>query len=266
LTLPDPIATVAAMPLSAVIVDDHPLARRRLRTLLREHHDVTLAGEAGDAASALALIRETRPQLVFLDVQMPGDDGFEVVRQIPEDERPLFVFITAYEQYAFNAFRASAVQYLLKPVDAGELGAAVGRARQLAGGDGNAPDAAALTTLLQELRRARAASNKVMVKTNGRTKMFDIKQIDWLEAAGNYVRLHIGGDHYLVRESMTGIEDRLDPRTFVRVHRSAIVNVERIREFHATTHGDFQVLLRDGSAVPLSRAYRDRFEFALGQL
>jgi two-component system LytT family response regulator len=254
------------MNLRTIMVDDEPPARERLRELLREHEDVEIAGEAGGAAEAVRLVRELRPRLMFLDVQMPGDDGFEVLRRLDPAERPLVVFITAFEQYAFAAFRANAGQYLLKPVIREELRMAMARVRQIASSDADAGESAAVAALLQNVEKFKEASRKVMVRTADRTLLFDVDQIDWIDAARNYVRLHIGPNRYLIRESMAGIEERLDPKRFVRIHRSTIVNIERIREFHPYSHGDFTIRLLDGTSLMLSRAYRDRFEFLLGSL
>jgi two-component system LytT family response regulator len=254
------------MPISSILVDDEPLARQRLRSLLSEYEDIAIAGEASDCGSAVRLVREVRPRLMFLDVQMPGDDGFEVVRRLGVAERPLVVFVTAYEQYAFHAFRASAVQYLLKPVDRGELRNALGRVREIASNNDERDASAAVTALLRDFQNAKRAAEKVVVRSKDRVLVFDLDQIDWMEAAGNYVRIHVGQERFLVRESMRELEERLDPRRFVRIHRSSIVNVDRIREFRAASHGDHEVFLRNGTALTLSRVYRDRFEFVLGRL
>lgn len=230
--------------ITTLLVDDEPLARKRMRTLLRDYDDVIVSGEAGDGEEALRAIESLQPQLMFLDVQMPGLGGFEVVERMDEANRPLIVFVTAFEQYALDAFRASAAQYLLKPVDREELQKAMARVRQLIA----------------------APLQRVAVKSRGRTFLFRVDQIDWIEAAGNYVRLHIGRERHLLRETMTGIEEKLDQRRFVRIHRSAIVNLERVRELQPTSHGDFTVILRDETRLTLSRVYRDRVEPFLGRL
>jgi two-component system LytT family response regulator len=230
--------------ITTLLVDDEPLARKRMRTLLRDYEDVIVSGEAGDGEEALRAIESLQPQLLFLDVQMPRLGGFEVVERMEEANRPLIVFVTAFEQYALDAFRASAAQYLLKPVDREELRKAMARVRQLIA----------------------APLQRVAVKDRGRTLLFPVEQIDWIEAAGNYVRLHIGRERHLLRETMGGIEEKLDQRRFVRIHRSAIVNLERVRELQPTSHGDFTVILRDETRLTLSRIYRDRVEPLLGRL
>jgi two-component system LytT family response regulator len=234
-----------------------------MRALLRDHDDVTIAGEAADGEEALRAIAALRPQVVFLDVQMPLLDGFEVVRRIDERERPLIVFVTAFEQYALDAFRASAVQYLLKPVDRDELRKAMSRVRQLAASP--RPDAS-LDDLLAQLQKPRAFLQRIVVKSKGRTLLFRIEQIDWFESAGNYVRLHVNRERYLLRETMSGLEEKLDPQQFVRIHRSAIVNLERIREMQPASHGEYVVVLHDETRLTLSRVFRDRIEPLLGRL
>jgi two-component system LytT family response regulator len=230
--------------INALLVDDEPLARSRMRTLLRTYEDFAVAGEAGDGEEALQAIETLRPDVVFLDVEMPDLDGLGLVRRLDRDVRPLLVFVTAYEEYALDAFRAAAAQYLLKPVDPNALRQAIERVRKL------------LDTPLE----------RVAVKRRGRTLLFRVDDIDWVEAAGNYVRLHVGGQRHLLRETMGGIERKLDRRCFIRIHRSTIVNVGRIREVHGAAHGDATVVLRDGTQLMLSRVYRDRLEPLLGRL
>jgi two-component system, LytTR family, response regulator len=250
--------------LTALLVDDEPLARKRMRALLGDHPDVTVIGEAGDGEEALQAIASLQPAVVFLDVQMPGADGFEVVRRLDEASRPLIVFVTAFEQYALDAFRASAVQYLLKPVERDELGKALLRVRQLV--QLVPPAQPDLTELVERLQPWRAFLQRVAVKSKGRMLLFRIEEVDWLESAGNYVRLHIGGECYLLRETMSGIEERLDPQQFLRVHRTAIINLDRLRELQPTSHGEYLVILHDDTRLTLSRVYRDRVEPLLGKL
>ena len=226
-----------------------------MRYLLRDHDDFTIAGEAGDGEEALRAIEELRPRAVFLDVQMPEVDGFEVVRRLAPEERPLIVFVTAFEQYALDAFRASAVQYLLKPVDRQELQNAVARLRQLA----TAPEPdPAVTSLLAQLQKPRTFLQRVALKAKGRTLLFRIEQVDWFEAAGNYVRLHVGQERHLLRETMTALEEKLDPQRFVRIHRSAIVNLDRIASVEPYFHGEYIVTLTDGHRITASRTHSAR--------
>jgi len=234
-----------------------------MRTLLRDYDDLVIAGEAGDGEEALRAISELRPEAVFLDVQMPEVDGFDVVRRLQPAQRPLIVFVTAFEQYALEAFRASAVQYLLKPVDREELRNAVARLRQLAAGAAGDP---AIAELLEALKKPRTFLQRIAIKARGRTLLFRIEQVDWFEAAGNYVRLHVGREHHLLRETMSALEEKLDPQRFVRIHRSAIVNLDRVREMEPSSHGEYQVMLADDTRLTLSRIYRDRIEPFLGRL
>jgi two-component system, LytTR family, response regulator len=247
-----------------LIADDEPLARKRMRALLRDYDDFPVIGDARGGEEALRFIADLHPDVVFLDVQMPDLDGFEVVRRLDGGPRPLIVFVTAFEQYALDAFRASAVQYLLKPVDRDELRNAVVRVRQLVGSP--VTDAGPLGELLAQLQKPRTFMQRIVVKTRGRTFLFRVEQIDWFESAGNYVRLHVGRDRYLLRETMSGLEEKLDPAQFVRIHRSAIVNVERIREMQPTSHGEYLVMLADDTRLTLSRVYRERIEPLLGRL
>lgn len=244
------------MAITALIVDDEPLARKRMRKLLRASDDVTVVGEAGDGEEALRAVAERRPQVVFLDVQMPRLDGFEVLRRIPSESRPLIVFVTAFEQYALDAFRASAVQYLLKPVAREPLRQAMTRVRELVAARSNP----SLTEFLARLEQRTSFMQHVAVKSKGRMRLVRVEQIDWFESAGNYVRLHVGSERFLLRQTMNGLEQKLDPTQFVRIHRTTIVNVRRIRDTRSTSHGDHIVVLQDGTELLLSRVYRERLE------
>jgi two-component system LytT family response regulator len=242
------------MPITALIVDDEPLARKRMHKLLGALDDVTVVGEAAGGEEALRAIGERHPEVVFLDVQMPRLDGFEVVRRLTPESCPLIVFVTAYEQYALDAFRASAVQYLLKPIEREPLRVAMARVRELVAGRSNA----SLTDFLARLQQRTAFMQHVAVKSKGRMRLVRVDQIDWFESAGNYVRLHVGNERFLLRQTMNGLEEKLDPRQFVRIHRTTIVNLGRIREARAASHGDHIVVLHDGTELLLSRGYRDR--------
>ena len=244
------------MAITALLVDDEPLARKRMRKLLRAYDDVTIAGEAGGGEEALRLIAERHPQVVFLDVQMPRLTGFDVVRRIEASSRPLIVFVTAHERYALEAFRASAVQYLVKPVTQESLRMAMARVRELAAVRVDA----ALNDFLEQLQERPRFMQHVAIRSKGQTRVIPIDAIDWFEAAGNYVRLHVAGHRFLLRQTMSGLEEKLDPKQFVRIHRSAIVNLRRIRGVQPATHGDQLVVLHDGTRVLLSRVYRERLE------
>ena len=244
------------MPITALVVDDEPLARKRLRRLLRAEPDLTVIGEAAGGEEALRMIDEQAPQVVFLDVQMPRMDGFEVVRRIPAESRPWIVFVTAYQQYALDAFRAAAVQYLLKPVEREPLRLALTRVRELAA----ARSHPSLAAFLERVRQRTDFMQHVAVKSGGRVRLVPVDEIDWFESAGNYVRLHVGGHRFLLRQTMHGLEEKLDPTRFVRIHRATIVNLQRIRDTRPASHGDHIVVLQDGTQLQMSRAHRERLD------
>jgi two-component system LytT family response regulator len=244
------------MPITAVIVDDEPLARKRIRRLLQAASDVTIVGEAADGEEALRLVEEQRPRVMFLDVQMPRMDGFEVVRRIAEESRPLIVFVTAYQQYALEAFRAAAVQYLLKPVEREPLRLALTRVRELVAARSNP----SLTAFLERVEQRTTFMQHVAVKSKGRVRLVPVDEIDFFESAGNYVRLHVASERFLLRQTMNRLEEKLDPTQFVRIHRTTIVNLQRIRDTRPASHGDHIVVLHDGTQLQLSRAYRERLD------
>jgi two-component system LytT family response regulator len=242
-----------------LICDDEPLARERLRALLARHHDVEIVSECANGADAIQAITELRPDLVLLDVEMPRADGFAVLEALDPQSLPAVVFVSAHDQYAVRAFEAHALDYILKPFDEARVDRALRRVRgQLATAPGTTrQNDPRLLSLLEELRDRRR-SDRLVVKTGGRVVFLRTEDIDWVEASGNYVRLHVGGEAHLLRESMKNMERRLDPSTFVRIHRSAIVNVDRIRELEPWFHGEYIVILRDGTRLTSSRIFSDR--------
>jgi two-component system, LytTR family, response regulator len=242
-----------------LIADDEPLARERLRALLARHGDVQVIGECANGAEAIDAITELHPDLVLLDVEMPRVDGFAVLEALDPDALPAVVFVSAHDQYAVRAFEAHALDYILKPFDEARVDRALHRVRgQLARPPGGTRHIdPRLLSLLEELRDRRR-SDRLVVKTGGRVVFLRTVDIDWVEASGNYVRLHVGGEAHLLRESMKNMERRLDSSTFVRIHRSAIVNVDRIRELEPWFHGEYIVILRDGTRLTSSRVFSDR--------
>jgi two-component system LytT family response regulator len=250
------------MTLRVLLVDDEAMARRRIQRLLAAEPDVAVAGECADGTTALGAIEALRPDLVFLDVQMPELDGFELVQALAPAALPAIVFVTAFDRYALRAFDVHAIDYLLKPFTAERFRTALARARARLARRAADPGLAALVAELRD--RARYLS-RIPVRAAGRILLVDLAAIDWMEAADNYVRLHAGRSEYLVRDTLGALERRLDPRRFARIHRSAIVQIDRVAELRSATHGDFEVRLRDGTRLTLSRTWRERLERALGQ-
>ena len=240
--------------LRVLVVDDEAPARRRIRRLLAADEGVTVVGECADGASAIAMIDALRPDLVFLDVQMPERDGFEVVKAIPRTKLPAILFVTAYDQYALRAFDVHAVDYLLKPFTGERFRTALARARERI--CRRAADAG-LATLAATLRSRPDYLTRLPIRAAGRTVFVEMGAVDWLEAADNYVRLHVKQREYLARETLGSLEARLDPERFVRIHRSVIVQIDRIAETRPTSHGDAEAVLQDGTRLTVSRTWRD---------
>ena len=252
------------MEIRVVIADDEPLARERLRQLLESEDEIEVIAECTDGALAVVAIEEHKPDLVFLDVQMPELDGFEVLANISPAVRPSVIFVTAYDQFALRAFDVHAVDYLLKPFDRDRLQAALRRAleriRQKQTGDVNAR----LSALLAEVRSESKYIERLAIKASGRVVLLKVEDVDWVEAADNYVNLHAGSEAHLHRETMTSLEGRLPPNKFMRISRSTIVNVDRIKELQPLFHGEYAVILRNGTRLTLSRGYRDKLQQLLG--
>jgi two-component system LytT family response regulator len=242
------------MTLRSLIVDDEPLARRRLRTLLRSEPRVEIVGEADDGDRAVEAIRRLAPDLVWLDVQMPGLDGFGVLEAIGPDAVPGVVFVTAHDAYALRAFEAHAVDYLLKPFDRARLRESVDRAIRLAGSDDLHRRLAELVADVVRRRPLR----RLVVRSSGRIYFVGVHEIDWLEAAGHYVTLHVGRDTHLIRDTMSRLEARLDPDRFARIGRGTIVNIDAIREIRPAFHGDLDVVVKTGVRLRASRSYAAR--------
>ena len=232
-----------------LIVDDEPLACERIRGLLASERDIEIAGECHDGRSAAAAIRRLAPDLVFLDVQMPEMDGLAVLQSL--DRMPAVIFVTAYDQFAIKAFEVHAVDYLLKPFDRERFFKALERARR---GDLDVR----LRGLIEELRGRKEFLDRLVVRAGGRVLFLRVDELDYIEAAGNYVRLHADGEEYLYRETMARLEAALDPAKFARIHRSTIVNVDRVKELYPLFRGDYTVVLRDGRQLTLAKSYRGR--------
>jgi two-component system LytT family response regulator len=227
--------------LRVVIVDDEPLARRGIRQLLAPYEGAVVAGEAGNGPDAVTLIRATNPDLMFLDVQMPDLDGFGVLRQLEPHEVPFVIFVTAYDTFAVRAFDSDALDYLVKPIHEGRFRDSLARARERLAA-----------------RHATGAPRRLVIGTSGIDLVLDVAEIDWIEADDYYAAVHAGGRRLLVRESLASLEQRLGRSLFVRAHRSAIVNLSRIRELRSQPSGESAIVLRDGTEIPLSRRRREQ--------
>ena len=248
----------------AFIVDDEPLARDWLRVLLAEEPGVTLAGEAGDGREAVTALKAAKPDLLFLDVQMPELDGFDVLRALDKEALPVVVFVTAYDQHALKAFDVHALDYLLKPFERDRFRLAMERARELLAPRGGEAAARRLIELLESLGAKAGTLERVAVKTDGVIKLVRLADVDFIEAAGRYVTLHVGKEQHLLRETMNDLEAQLEPSVFARVHRSAIVNLDRIKELQTESHGEVTIVLEGGRTLRWSRSYRERLETLLG--
>jgi two-component system LytT family response regulator len=249
----------------ALIVDDEPIARERLRSLLEQEPEIEVIGECRDGNEAVASIRRERPDLVFLDVQIPELDGFGVVKALDGQQLPVFVFVTAYDQYALQAFEVHAVDYLLKPFDEERFQRALGHARRAIQAEQGEGVNERLMALLNDLKPEPRYLERVVVKSSGRLFFLRSDEIDWVESSGNYVCLHAGKESHLLRETLSGLESRLDPDRFIRIHRTAIVRIDQIKELQPLFHGEYEVVLRDGTRLTLSRSYRDRLQSLLGK-
>ena len=245
-----------------VIVDDERHARQKIRMLLSRERDIEVIAECANGQEAVAAIREKKPDLVFLDVQMPAMDGFEVVGQAGGSARHV-VFVTAYDEYAVRAFEVEALDYILKPFDGERFARTIARVRErLKNGGGDLQEK--LRAFLEQVKM-RGSRDRIMIKSAGRITFLRSAEIEWIEAADNYVRIHAGKETHLLRETMSNLEGELDRRRFVRVHRSAIVNVDAITEIRSLFHGDHSIVLRTGTEIPLGRTFRERLEGALGK-
>ncbi len=249
-----------------LIVDDEPLARGRLRALLEKEPEAEIVGEAGHGLEAVDLIGELKPELVFLDIQMPELDGFGVLASIDPEHRPLIIFVTAFDQFAVKAFEARALDYLLKPFDRDRFQAAFCRALEELRRATPAPVQSKVDALVTDVEAAGRSSDRLAIKSNGRILLIRPGDIDWVGAADNYVELHIGTETHLIRETITAWEKRLSTVLFLRISRSAIVNLDRVKEIQPLFHGEYAVILRNGVRLTLARSQRDKVDQLLGRL
>jgi len=247
------------MPLNTLIVDDEPLAREGLRMLLAEDPDIGEIREAKDGREAVAAIRELRPDLVFLDVQMPEMDGFSVVEAIDAEPMPAVVFVTAHDRYALEAFEVNAIDYLLKPVTRERFAQALAKAKARLLQPAR-EESRQILSLLETLATPRRQLKRLAVRTAGKTLFVDIDDVDWIEAAENYVRLHVGRASHLVHVALSTLEKSLDPETFLRIHRSILVNVGRIKELEPSVHGEYVVTLENDVRLRSGRTYHEKLK------
>lgn len=252
-----------------LIVDDEPIARRGIRQQLRSEADVEIIGECANGREAIAAIKKQSPDLLFLDVQMPLLDGFGVVEAIGVDYLPAVVFVTAYDEHAIRAFEVDALDYLLKPIDHDRFQKTLTRVRRQIDGAKTEPLQQKLASLLQHLEESKIEnqqakySERVAIKESSRVFFLNIDEVDWINAEGNYVQIHTEGSAHLLRETMKGIESKLDPKKFLRIRRSTIVRTEQIKELAPLFNGEYAVILRDGTQLTSSRRYRRNLEALL---
>ena len=249
----------------ALVIDDEPLAREMIREMLEGESEVEIIGECANGREAVEAIRSMRPDLIFLDIQMPELGGFEVLEALKTEEVPYIIFATAYDQYAVRAFEVHALDYLLKPFDRERFEASWKRAKAfIRDGRFNARDQHILA-LLQELKAGPRFLERLVIKTEGRVFFLDVDEICCIESEGNYVRVHNGRKTYLLRETISGLESQLDPKKFLRIHRSSIVRIDKIKELQPWFHGEYHVVLENGKQLTLSRNYRANLQEAVGR-
>lgn len=251
--------------IKTLIVDDEPLARERIRTLLAKEPDIEIVGECADGDEALAAMKKHTTDLLFLDVQMPEMDGFELLSRLGKDALPVVIFVTAYDRHALKAFEVHALDYLLKPFKQSRFKEAVQRVREQIGRRQTDDVSKRLLQLLNERKPAPAYLNRLTVKENDRVLLVKISQIEWIESAGNYVVLHVGKQSHILRETLVALEAQLDPKQFLRINRSALVNLDQVRELQPLFKGEYVVVLQDGKQLPMTRGIReleDRLKFS----
>jgi two-component system LytT family response regulator len=248
-----------------LLVDDESLAREMLREMLKNDPQVTIVGESCNGREALEAIRSHSPDLIFLDVQMPELGGFEVLEALGK-EIPRVIFVTAYDQYAVRAFEVHALDYLLKPFDQERFDISWQRARAQILRDRNGGTDQRILALLEEMKAGKKYLERLVIKASGRIYFLETTEIDWIEAEGNYVSVHSAKKSHLLRETISSLEAQLDPKKFLRIHRSSIVRIDRIQELQPWFHGEYRIILQNGTQLTLSRNYRDKLQEALGKL
>jgi len=248
--------------LSVLIVDDESLAREGLRELLEAEADIHIVGECIDGVDAIDALRAKKPDIVFLDIQMPEFSGFDVIREVGPELMPLVIFVTAYDEFAIRAFDVSALDYLLKPVDPERFKIALDRARSIRESKDTLAVNQKLVQLLEDIKAGSSYMERLPVKSSGKITLLNAREIDWIDAEGDYVCVNMQGKKHLIRGKISEMEQRLDPKQFARIHRSIIVNIDRIKELEPLFYGEYAVKLHNGTKLTLSRTYREKL-FAL---
>jgi two-component system, LytTR family, response regulator len=247
------------MPIRVLIVDDEQLARKRIADLLQQDSDVQIVGQVGNGTEALQLVQQEAPDLLFLDVQMPEGDGFELLEAVGTETMPAVILVTAYDKYALRAFDIQAVDYLLKPFSEGRFRQALERAKEQISKTQQA-SVADPRLPVHAGANGKKYPSRLVIKSGGKVLFIKTSEIDYVEAAGNYLSIVVGKDSHLIRDTMQNFETRLDPEHFIRIHRSTLVNIDRVRELQPLFGGEYAVLLRDGRQLTLSRTYRNRLQ------
>lgn len=253
-----PLQRNGSLRIRTLIVDDEHLARERLQALLKDDADIQIIGECATGKEAIEAIRNESPELVFLDIQMPDGNGFDVLESVDLHKMPIVVFVTAYDQYAIRAFEVHALDYLLKPFDQARFEKALIRAKSEVVLRNSTNVDQKLLSLLEHIESNKKQIDRILVKSSGRVFFLRFDEIDWIESAGNYVKLHVGHESHLLRETMTEMQRKLQSGKFVRIHRTTIVNIDRIKELQPWFNGDYIVILLNGTKLTASRGYKKK--------
>ncbi|MDD8016977.1 MAG: LytTR family DNA-binding domain-containing protein [Bacteroidota bacterium] len=250
----------------AIIVDDEPLAREKVELFVRDEADIEVVAVCGNGPDAVEAYHKYKPNLFFLDIQMPQMNGFDVLQQLTTNPFPAIIFITAFDEFALRAFEFHALDYLLKPFNQERFRFAVNRAREILTSTSQSEiSMEQIKVLLDAYQKKSVLMERLIVKTNGKIIFLKVNEIEWLEAAGNYIKLHVWNEEHLIRDTMNSIETQLDPGKFVRIHRSTIVNVEQIKEMVPWFNGEYKITLKSNAQVFLSRGFKDNFNKLLGK-
>jgi two-component system LytT family response regulator len=250
----------------SLIVDDEPLARQRIRGFIKNDNRLKIVGECTNGIQAINAIIKLKPNLIFLDIQIPGMNGFEVIQAVGAENMPPVIFVTAYDRYAIKAFEVHAIDYLLKPYEKGRFEIALERGIRAASSRRKGVTTKKIGALVDKILEERNIPERILVKSSDRISIVEVGQIDWIESAGNYVQIHLGKVTHLLRDTMKNMERRLDPKLFARIQRKIIVNMGRIKELRPLLHGDYVVVLHDGVRLRLSRQYSHRLGTFLGDI